>query len=344
MGASGVAADRSCGRVNRMRPPLTALVFAGLLVIGANCSSSEGSLPADPPQAPVGHIVFMSSGQDDTQTFFIANADGSDQRQLTAPGEYCCMLRISPDRSRLLVMPGGALSPPITGGTLSIDGTDFEMLHPTDPTLNLAPQAWSPDGSSIAFEGWDDEDPSRTGVYTARASDLGGLVRVTDAPGLPHDTPLDYSPDGTQLVFYRSIRAEPHFPIDIGGSLWVVNVDGSNAHRLDTGGVSPWWWARWSPDGATILFPTERLQPGGALWTIGPDGSDLTKVFEDEEGRFASVPTWSPDGSQILFALNPTNDSFVHNANWLYVVDADGSGLTLVIGGPGFKGSPEWWL
>jgi Tol biopolymer transport system component len=319
------------------------LFFAGLIVIGASCSSSNGSPTAAPSEGPVGQIVFLRSGPDDTQTFFIADADGSDERELTAPGDYCCLARISPDRSQLLVIPGGVLTPPITGGVLSIDGGNFEQLELRDPTLNLIPQAWSPDGARIAFEGWDDSDPDRIGVYTARASDLRDVVRVTKAPGLPHDIPLDYSPDGTQLVFYRAVRAEPHFPIDIGGSLWVVNVDGSNAHRLDTRGAKPGWWARWSPDGESILFPTERLQPTGALWTIGPDGSDLTKVFEDAEGRFATVPTWSPDGSQILFTLNVTKDSFVHDPNGLYVVDADGSGLTLVVGGSGFKSSPEWW-
>lgn len=131
----------------------------------------------------------------------------------------------------------------ITGGKLSLDRTDFELLALTDPTLNLVPEAWSPDGERIAFEGWDDSDSSRTGVYTARASDLGGLVRVTSSGGRPHDIALDYSPDGSQLVFYRSVRAEPHFPIDIGGSLWVVNVDGSNPiasglpERLRGGGL-----------------------------------------------------------------------------------------------------------
>ena len=158
-------------------------------------------------------------------------------------------------------MPGGPPPTPITGGKLSLDRTDFELLALTGPTLNLVPEAWSPDGERIAFEGWDDSDPRRTGVYTARASDLGGLVRVTSSGGRPHDIALDYSPDGSQLVFYRSVRAEPHFPIDIGGSLWVVNVDGSNPHRLRTPGATPWWWARWSPDGSRILFATERLEP-----------------------------------------------------------------------------------
>jgi Tol biopolymer transport system component len=321
-----------------------ALALAGLLTLGASCGSSNQPPEAEPPSGPDGTIAFIRViGEGDTQAMFTANIDGSDEQQLTAPDEFCCLMRISPDRTGILVMPGGAPPIPITGGVLSIDGSDFESLKLTDPTLNLVPQAWSPDGGRIAFEGWDDSDASRTGIYTARASDLGDLIRVTKAPGGPHDIPLDYSPDGTRLVFYRAVRAEPDLPIDIGGSLWVVNVDGSDPHRLSTPGAPPGWWARWSPDGSKILFATERLQPTGALWTVRPDGSDLTKVFEDEEGRVATGPSWSPDGSRILFTLNPTSDSFVHEPNGLYVIDADGADLTLVVGGPDYKSSPEWW-
>jgi Tol biopolymer transport system component len=274
----------------------------------------------------------------------MANADGSDQRQLTEPGRYCCMLRMSPDDTRILVMPGeDRQAPPLAGGTLNIQGSHYQRLRPTDPSLNLAPQSWSPDGNRIAFEGFDDSHPERTGVYTARASDGGGLVRVTHAPGHPHDTPLDYSPDGSQLVFYRAAAAEPNFPIDVGGSLWVVNVDGSHARRLKTPGVRSAPWARGSPDGTKILFGTERDQPNGALWTIRPDGSDLTKLFDDAQGRFPFEPTWSPDGRHIMFVLHPTSDYFVHLDNGLFVIDAHGEGLTKVIGGEGFKAWPEWW-
>jgi TolB protein len=147
---------------------------------------------------------------------------------------------------------------------------------------------------------------------------------VTRRGGLPHDIPLDYSPDGKRLVFYRAVKAEPDFPTDLGGSLWVVNADGSGLRRIETGANPPAWWARWSADGRRIVFATQRTAPQGALWTADVDGLAVTKLFEDKEGRFPIQPTWSPDARHVMFALDPINDAFTHPANGLFVIKADG--------------------
>src|SRR5687767_5283989 len=200
----------------------TVLVVATL---GAACATS--STPGATSQASSNTTSTASAeaitldgqiiiGRDDT--FYIGNADGSDLQELSDPSTYCCNARISPDHTRILTMPGTDQTGAVRGGTLTLDGSEFELLPRPDETLNLVPQIWSPDGTRIAFEGWDESDPSRTGVYTAQV-DGSDLVRVTTSPGLPHDSALDYSPDGTQLVFYRAIRAEPDFPVDRGGSL-----------------------------------------------------------------------------------------------------------------------------
>jgi hypothetical protein len=135
-----------------------------------------------------GHLEYWRTEYPDVQTFFTWSSDG--ERRLTDPSTYCCLMRVSPDHQRILTMPVEDLSP-VTGGTIGIDGSGpVTPLHLVDPTLNLVPQAWSPDGTRIAFEGWDDDaDPSRTGAYTADAADGSGLVRVTDRPGVPHDAP-----------------------------------------------------------------------------------------------------------------------------------------------------------
>jgi dipeptidyl aminopeptidase/acylaminoacyl peptidase len=304
-------------------------------------ASSEPSPPISSSQssAPIrGRLFFTRTTGADVQTVFVAS--GGHERQLTQPGEVCCILRVAPKGGRILVMPGGEIEPPITGGTVNMSGADFSRLALTDPTLNLVPGAWSPDGSRIAFEGWDDADPDRTGIYTAHASDGSDPTRVTTRPGNFHDVPLDFSPDGKQLVFYRSVHADPD--PHTGGSLWVVNADGSGAHQITTEASKPADWARWSPEGTRILFGSERLSASGPLWTVSPSGSNLAKLFEDPNGGFALAPDWSPDGSQVAFALGLSHDEFEHQPNAIYTIARDGSGLQLVNGSDDFKRQLEW--
>jgi hypothetical protein len=63
----------------------------------------------------------------------------------------------------------------------------------------------------------------------------------------------------------------------------------------------------------------------GIYWTINPDGSEKTKVAVDVPG-FVGVPSWSPDGSEIAFAVNSYVDPHPEGGNWdIYVARADGS-------------------
>jgi Tol biopolymer transport system component len=320
------------------------LTLVGLLVSGCTDTGSEADV--DNPDAPssqgagLGDLVYAKAGGNfGDETIVTANADGSGERHLTKPGQYCCP-RVSPDGTRILVMTNDQPGTPITGGTIKTDGSGFESLALTDPTLNLVPQAWSPDGARISFEGWDDTDATRTGVYTARASDGGDLLRLTTAPSADvHDIPSDYSPDGTHIVFYRTSSGADW---DIGGSLWIVNTDGSDARPIDTGGVVPSWWARWSPDGSRIVFATARNASAGELWTVDGDGSNPRVMFHDAEGRWPITPAWSPGGDRIIFGLNPIADEFEHPPNVLYTIRADGSELTAVVMGEDFKRRIEW--
>ena len=305
---------------------------------GGSSSAPATSIVDAVPAALEGRILLGNR-----DTFYLANANGSGGEQLADPRQYCCLARISPDHSRILTMPGTDQIGAVTGGTLTLQQPHFDLLPVGDSTLNLVPQAWSPDGTRIAFEGWDDADPNRTGIYISRIADGADMLRVTTVTSRAHDIPLDYSPDGQHLVFYRAVRAEPDFPIDTDGSLWVVNADGTDAHQLDTGTVRPWWWARWSPDGSTIVFGAERLQPTGGLWTIKPDGSSLTVLVRGSATQFPVSPVWSPDGNAVMFAMNPINDAFQHPDNEIDVINADGSHLNSVIVGPGYKRLSDWW-
>jgi Tol biopolymer transport system component len=190
----------------------------------------------------------------------------------------------------------------------------------------------------MALEGWDDSDPDRNGVYIVGVPDGKGLTRLTKNPD--HDVPMDFSPDGSQIVF---LRAEPDTD-PITGSLYVVNVNGTGLHRITPPGLDVGGTARWAPNGKEIVFAGSPTEPRGSIRVVRPDGTGLRKVFEDPKGGTAAAPTWSPDGHKIMFAL--IKASALNKAGLqpdkLCVIDEDGKGFAMVLDSPDFKNLPDW--
>jgi Tol biopolymer transport system component len=333
------------------------VVLAGALLIGcsaqpkAQTSGPGNAAPSTAASAPApvasvstiapgdlqGTIVFAKAGgQYGDETLFAANADGTNERQLTPNGQSCC-LRISPDGTQVLYSTYSIaeVDRRVTTAIQNLADGTIRTIPLPDATANLGAGAWSPDAQRLALQLWDDSDHSRDGIYTVRSTHGSDLMRLTDAEIA--DAPSDYSPDGTQLIVFRESSTQSV------GELFVLDLDGGELKPLSPTGMNVGFGtARYSPDGMTILFQEARTSDTGALWSIRADGSGLTKLFEDAAGRFVSHPTWSPDGSMIMFALNPVADDFRHAPNGIYVIDADGSNLRMVLGGNDFKREPEW--
>jgi Tol biopolymer transport system component len=201
--------------------------------------------------------------------------------------------------------------------TMNPDGSDFVKLVTDDPTLNEGFGPWSPDGAQFAFEGWDDVNLDRLpGVFTMRSSDGGDITRLTKNTTGGHDIPVDYSPDGSRLVFVRENPIRHHIAI------FLVNADGNNVHKitpwsLDAGGGS------WSPDGTRVALASH-----GFIFLMDPDDpKNMQKV------RAGTSPVWSPAGTRILFA----------EAGDLYTMRPDGSRVRRVTNTPGIEEeSPVW--
>ena len=208
-----------------------------------------------------------------------------------APKRRCC--RRSP---KVSIPPDGATSVVVQSPQGSFcrpepDGSGYMRLASPDPTLKLGCFAWSPDASRLACEGWDDSDAARNGIYTVRASDGGGLTRVTTSTGGDHDVIGDYSPDGRQIVFLRdNLVDEQH------NTLMVVNVDGSDPRVLTDRKVG--LASRWSPDGKMILTESD-----GSLLLVPLDGGQPTPIRIDAYSAMkATRGAWSLDGTWIVFS------------------------------------------
>ena len=322
---------------------LVLLVTLVVLALSA-CGGGQGNSGADSsaPRATNldGEILFTRErGKYEDETVFTAAANGTHERRVSDFGGQCCP-RFSPDGIKIL---WSALAPDgerITTAIVRADGSQPQLIPLREPSLNLGPGAWSPDGKQMAFEGWDDSNPQRNGVHIADVPDATNRVRLTRNPLNTHDVPMDFSPDGSRIVFVRAEPAEDAF----FGSLYVVNVDGSGLHRITPPG-SHTQSARWSPDGEWIVFGGTGSVPGTPIEAVRPDGTGLRKVFEDPDGGSAITPTWSPDGHKIMFALIGNSEYSKPEEqmnNKLCVINEDGKGLAVVLDTPDFKSTTDW--
>ena len=316
-------------------------VLAGLLAVAV---MAVLALPAGAKVGgPNGRIVFSRATPDfqDSNTYTM-NPDGSDVQPLFPYGSGTP--RWSPDGTEVAVTTslGAPCDPDCTIYTAIInpDTGNYRLINANEPPF-VFPNCWiwSPDATHFACDGENDSG-SANGLYTVRSSDGGGLTRLTDAGGMA-DIPIDYSPDGTQIVFGRVDAGDHH--CTTRSALYVVNVDGSGLHR-----ITPWGFCdddgSWSPDGSEIAF----VKPDGSIFVVHPDGTGLAKIPLATHSRsFAGDVSWSPDGNKIGFILAtptgpPSGGPGASFQEGIATANADGSDVQQVTTTPTFDHETDW--
>jgi Tol biopolymer transport system component len=278
------------------------------------------------PRGTNGRILVNADAANGQERVYTLNPDGSDPRLLATDAEAG---QWSPDGTRVPISAedGDHLVNPDNGDYVNLP------LPALYPDMFLPCGVWSPDGTTLACEGF---GGAGDGVYTVRSSDGGDLQRVTS--GADDDCPGDYSPNGKQLVFLRL------FFDDRGvAGLFAVRTDGSGLRQIvDPVGMElNFDCGSWSPQGNEILFsahvPDSRYR--STVWVVHSDGSGMHEVPIAGCGGLADDPTtiscrypaWSPDGQRIVFS----RFSAATGQRDLYTVGADGSDLTQVTNTPG---------
>jgi Tol biopolymer transport system component len=211
------------------------------------------------------------------------------------------------------------------------DGSDRRNLT-MDPANDWGP-AWSPDGSTIAFNSDRETIDGLTGWLVA--PDGSNLRRIEIDEWFEYPS---FSPDGSKIAFMGGTGEDYDIHTVDLASLAVTRL-------TDTLGSDG--WPAWSPDGRTIAFTSIRddcgrvpwpaecwrtgdIGPHHDIWLVDVDGTNLRRVTP-EFGQFVA---WSPDGQYLLIS-----------GYALYVVRPDGTGRLEIRTdsiGRALGGIPDW--
>lgn len=175
------------------------------------------------------------------------------------------------------------------------------------------------------------------GYFTARMafiSERSGRKEVYvsdlfygDAKQVTHDGALAltprWSPDGSRVIytsFYKTNAPDVYLQNVVTGQRDIVaNYKGTNMG------------ARFSPNGQQIVMVLS-VQGAPEIWVKGIRGEPV-RLTRSETVK--SSPCWSPDGSQILFAMGEPGPQ-------LYVMPASGGGARRVATGFTYMAEPDW--
>jgi dipeptidase D len=114
-----------------------------------------------------------------------------------------------------------------------------------------------------------------------------------------------------------------------------MNADGTNPVRL-TNQSGDDFAPGWSPDGARLVFVSDRDQASGIydLYIMNADGSDVVRLTDDPALDYS--PDWSPDGARIVFRSHHDGPGDI------YSINVDGSDLINLTNDPADDWAPSW--
>ncbi len=216
-------------------------------------------------------------------------------------------------------------------------------------------------------------DREEDGVFLLHVMDTEGTVIDSFEFGDTSNGPLTFSPDGRRILFSdwtttggvflldeHLVSPDLILPnLDIGGfnsaalspdgqrfvavavtfegggrELLLSDIDGGNIELLTQTSNATEWVPRWSPDGKLVVYDHTPTGQAGDIYTIDVE-TKQTRRLTTHSGN-DSLPSFSPDGSTIVFVSNRTG------VQQIYSMTATGGNIQQLTDDPSPSHRPNW--
>ena len=238
-------------------------------------------------------VAFLREGTGARDGLYVADADGSDPRQINTAPITTMDFAWTPAGDRLAVVHD-------VGGVNQLDLFDASRNGSVERIAAAAGldslQFRPPDGREILISG---HVNGSYGLYAVNAdgTNLRPVLLSTDPESDDYWGGVTYAADGGRIFYTRPYERER--PNGTCCTLWVMNADGSDQHEFIPSTGEAWnGQPTASPDGTRIAF-----WHAGAVSTVRADGTG--SVTETGPALSGTVHwLWAPDSSKILMIQN----------------------------------------
>jgi serine/threonine protein kinase/Tol biopolymer transport system component len=234
-----------------------------------------------------GQFAFVRRADGKEISLMIANADGSNERELASvknPPESLGSPAWSPDGKKIVY------------GVLNYDSNDeavYEVQVADGATKQLSPQRWF----RVVGLSWMSDGNSLLMLASAEQKFVYQIWQFSYPGAEAHRLTNDLD-DYEFMMLTADSKSLAVVKTTWQSNIWVAPMgDAANARLVTSGSGKADLSPAWAPDGSIVY--SSNASGNEDLWIVGADGSNQKQLTANS--RINRLPTVSPDGRYILF-------------------------------------------